>query len=312
MEDIAQTVIEHKTKQIKTYPVNANHASQAGHPCERYLVLLRTHWQERTLPDVGLQFVFDGGNMIERMALRELEDAGFELVEQQRAFSWPELELTGRLDMKLRLDGALIPVEVKGLNHWDFEKLNTMEDFLRSPKPWIRKYPAQLILYMLMAGDSEEGIFYLKDKLNYRPKAITIKLDYDYGEMICRKLERVNKHVKDGTGPDQIDDPDVCARCDFLHICLPEIRRSALETVDDPDLEAKLERYEELKPLKAEYETLDREFKKLFKGRERLMIGNYLITGKEVIRKGYKVPDSTYWQKKIMHLVNPQEEVKDV
>jgi CRISPR/Cas system-associated exonuclease Cas4 (RecB family) len=303
LEDIAQKVIEHKAKGIKNYPHNSNRASEAGHPCERYLVLARTHWNEKPLHDVGLEFIFQGGNMIEKMAFRELEDAGYEIVEQQKPFEWKELELTGRLDAKLRLNGSLIPLEIKGLQPWDAERLNTIEDFFTSKKTWIRKYPAQLMLYMLMDGGSEEGIFYIKNKQNYRPKAIPIILDYEYAEGVCKKLERVNQHVKEGTLPDQVDDPEVCQFCSFLLQCLPDIKRDSLEMIEDPELEEKLIRREELALARTEYERLDKEISKIVKGKEKLMVGDFLITGKETPRKGYMVEDSSYWAKKIVRLV---------
>jgi len=301
LPDLITPVFEAKARKIRNYPAKANRASEAGHPCEKYLVLSRTRWQEKLLHDATTEFIFEGGRLIEDMAIRELQDAGFQIIEQQRAFEWPALELTGHLDAKVLHEGYAYPIEIKGLNHQDFEKVNTIDDFLNSSKIWLRKYPAQLTMYMLN-HNSEYGCFYIKDKLTYQPKAIWIELDYDYAEEICQKLERVNAHVKAGTLPAGVDDYDICQNCGFLHICLPEIKGQEMEFVDDPEFEQKLLRREELAPLKAEFEALDKEIKKVLDGKEKLCVGDFMITGKLVSRKGYTVSDLTYWQYKITRL----------
>ena len=301
MIDIAAAVISEKEKKIKSWPVNANHASQAGHPCTKYLVLYRTHSQDRPMHEVGLQFIFDRGNAIEPIALREIEDAGFRVVEQQRPYEWKELQLTGRIDAKISVNGGLYPLEVKALSPYDFPKLNGVEDFMASGKIWLMKYPAQLMLYMLMEG-IDQGVFYIKNGLNWWPKCIWVDLDYDYADGVVRRLEAVNKHVAEGTQPEGINDPGLCPDCDFFHICLPEIRREALAIEDDPELEAQIERWEELKSANAEYKKLDDLLKKKLEGKERAVIGNYLIMGKYTDRKGYTVESSTYWRKTIKRL----------
>lgn len=305
LPDLAAAVLESKRRKIRNYPQRWNRASEVGHPCERYLVLCRTNWQDRLLHGPELEFIFDGGRMIEDMAIRELQDAGFQIIEQQRAFEWPALELTGHLDAKVVWEGRAYPLEIKGLNHQDAERLNTLRDFLESPKPWIRKYPAQLTMYLLNTN-SELGAFYIKDKLTFVPKVVWVELDYDYAEELCKKLERVNTHVKSGTRPDPCDDPEVCRTCAFLHICLPEVKATAIEMPDDEELEAKLLRREELTAAKAEYEALDREIKKALEGKERAIVGDFLVTGKWVERKGYTVEPSRYWQSKIARLVPEQ------
>jgi len=301
LEDIAQTVLDHKASKARNYPQHVNRASECGNPCERALVLARTRWEERALPDPVLMCIFAGGNMIEDMAIRELQDAGIEVIEQQRSFTWPEFELSGHIDAMLKVDGQRVPLEIKSINPHDFHKINSVSDMLNG-KPWQRKYPAQLMMYMMMSGESEQGVFYFKNKTTYEPKVIVCDLDYEYAEAVCQKLERVNQHVKDGTLPDQTDDIELCEKCNFLHICLPEIKRDALEFTEDPEMEEKLERWNELKPLVAESKALDRQFKKASEGQEKLIVGDFLITGKEVERKGYTIEDSIYWKKKIVRL----------
>jgi len=91
---IVEQVYASKEKGIKQYPVNSNRASDLGIPCVRYHVLNRTRWQEKSLHSASLQLTFDIGNVMEDAILRDIQDAGFQVVEQQRAFSWPEYQIT--------------------------------------------------------------------------------------------------------------------------------------------------------------------------------------------------------------------------
>lgn len=301
MINFLNKVIETKEKRIKNYPCKSNRASQCGHPCERYLVLSRTRWQEKTLHDVTLEFIFEGGRLIEDMALQEIREAGITVIEQQSAFEWKDIELTGHLDAKIVLNGKAIPLEIKGYSHYRFEKLNNVTDFFNSKKHYIQMVPAQLMMYMLNT-ESETGVLYLKDKLTYRPKIIPVDLDYDYCEKIVQKLERVNKHVKENTLPDPVDNYELCQDCGFIHICLPELKAEAIEITDDPDFEEKLNRWEELKPDIKEYSQLDRYIKEKIKGNEKIIVGDFLITGKWIERKGYEIKPSKYWKSRIVNL----------
>ena len=105
---IVEKIIESKERKIKQHPVNSNRASDLGIPCVRYHVLNRTRWQEKSLHDVGLQFVFDMGNDIEEIVFKELAEAGIKVIEQQRSFEWKEYGITGHVDGKILTDNARI------------------------------------------------------------------------------------------------------------------------------------------------------------------------------------------------------------
>ena len=301
LPDIAEAVIRRKEKEIKVYPVHSNHASEAGHECERYLYYQRTAWDKKDPHDVTMQFIFDGGNDIERQAIRELQDAGFNVVEQQRAFYWPDLEVTGRIDARIQINGNLVPLEVKGLNHREWTNLNSIDDMLNSNAPWVRRYPAQLLLYQMMSGE-EYGIFYIKSKSTYVPKVIWCRLyDYlDYTEQVLKKLERVNKAVKTGQIPDRIPfDEKICFDCPYFTLCQPDAKLAeGAEILVDPELQEALERREQLKEYKKEYEEVDKYVKQRLKGVKRAIIGNFVIEGKEVtgIRKPSPGGPYSYWK----------------
>jgi len=304
LPDIVGAVYEAKRRKIRNYPAKSNRASECGHPCERFLVLSRTRWQEKVLHGPDLEFIFEEGRMIEDAAMADLREAGFEVIEQQRQFEWAALQLTGHLDAKIRVPdtGQVFPVEVKGLAHHTWAATETIQDMHNSTRPWMQKYPAQLTMYLLNAGH-ERGLFYLKSKANFRPKVLWVDLDYAYAETICKRLERVNAHVAAGTLPDPIDEPDVCEDCGFLAVCLPEVRGRALEIADNPRLIELLARRDALAAARTEFESVDKEIKDAVRDREKVLIGDWLITGKEVRRRGYTVADSAYWQSKIVRLV---------
>jgi len=73
-----------------------------------------------------------------------------------------------------------------------------------------------------------------------------------------------------------------------------------IEIIDEISIEEAIKRTEELKPLISEYNRLDKQWKKALEGKEKVAIGDYLVVGKWIERKGYTVEDSKYWQSKII------------
>jgi len=305
--DVAAQVLDNKAKKIKVWPVHQNRASEAGHPCERYLYYQRTAWEQRVPHAARLQFIFDGGNYIEHMALDELREAGFRVVEMQRPFRWKEFQLTGHIDARLQIDGALVPLEIKGYNHRDWVKLNDISDFLNSKQPWHKTAVSQLLLYMMMA-EEEWGLFYLKSKATFEPKSIWVNLyeHLEYTEAILQKLTRVNEAVARGEPPAPIEyDDKICSDCGYFHLCKPDVRVAAgAELINDEELLHALERREALKPLAQEYKEVDDYVKKAVKGIEKAVIGNYLITGKLVSGERKPSPGGhfEYWRTDIKPL----------
>jgi CRISPR/Cas system-associated exonuclease Cas4 (RecB family) len=301
--DTISPVYDALKKEITVYACHSNWASEIGNPCELYLVYLRTRWEERLLTDVKAHMrMRQGKKVFEKIAADYLEMAGFEIIEQSRPFSWRKYNITGKLDFKIfnPIDKKIYPVEVKGISPFDFDKINCIEDMLLSKKSWFKKYPAQLTSYLLMDGKTEFGLFYIINKLSYEPKQIWMQLNYTYGEELILKAERINNYVKNEAFPIGINDPDICQYCGFLHICLPEMIGKEIEIIDEVTIEETIKRCEELKPMVSEYNKLDKQWKKALEGKEKVMIGEYLITGKWIERKGYTVEDSRYWQSKIL------------
>ena len=303
---IVEKIYEQVARRIKQYPVHSNRASDLGVPCVRYHVLNRTRWQEKALHDVGLEMIFRMGNEIEKMVLRELDEAGITVIEQQRAFEWKEYQITGHVDGLVKLDDGLWPLEIKSCSPFVFKAINSVKDLTHGKYGYLRKYPAQITLYCLMSNQ-EKGVVLFKEKTSGQLKEVWIPLDYDLGEELLQRAEAINAHVAAGTLPEPINDDLWCDNCPFAHICLPEHTGKEIE-IDTGELATMLDRLEELKPAAKEYDEIDEQVKKITKGREKILAGNWFITGKYCDRRIYDVPVdvktqyekiTTYWKPKI-------------
>jgi len=164
MIDLVSILDQEARKRIKLYPHRSNRASEAGHPCIRFLVLSRLKPELKELHDLGLQRIFDEGNLHERAVLREIEDAGLEVVEQQRPFEWKKFQLTGRIDAQINVNGSMVPLEIKSCSPNIFRAIRDLDpkEFITSKYSWVRRYPAQIMCYCLMA-EKEAGIILFKN-----------------------------------------------------------------------------------------------------------------------------------------------------
>jgi CRISPR/Cas system-associated exonuclease Cas4 (RecB family) len=300
---LVERILDHKAASITQYPVHTNRASNLGHPCTRYLVFERTKWEEKTLHGPGLQMVFDLGNDIEDRVMKDLRDAGVSVIEQQRSFSWREHQITGHIDAKVMIDGTVYPIEVKSMSPFAFEKVNEVQDMHNSKYHYMRSYPAQMTLYLLM-DNKDVGFFLLKNKVSGAMKEIRVDLDYDLGESLLKKADTINAHVASNTVPGPIEwDDNICSECGYLHICTPDRIGKEIQMVDDAELEAMLSRRESLLAAHKEYESIDRELKDAVKERDKLLVGNWLITGKWQERGEYSVKATKFWVPKFAKVI---------
>jgi len=310
-EEIVEKIKEGKRKKIRVNPQHVVRASEIGHPCERYLVYSITHWQDRKPHTAEVQFIFEGGNAIEDLAIKDFEDGGFKVYrpEPDRAIMEAVPKITGHLDVRVDFgDGTVYTGEIKGLQIYDWQTLHTIQDFHNSKKPWIRKYPGQLMTYMYIKNE-EWGFFYIKSIPRFQPKYIWVKLDYDYMEELLKKTERVNEHVKNQSLPEPISDITMCEYCQFKHICLPTTMREGMKFVDDAELLELLDRWHQLKGSQKEYAAVDRKLKEMIKEQSQLMIGDYIVTGNWIDRKEIQAqPASKYWKSKIINLSETEDE----
>ena len=287
---LIEKVLETKQAAIKQFPVHTNRASQLGHPCERYLVYERTRWDEKTLHDVSLQLVFDLGNVLEEIVLNDLKDAGFKIIEQQRPFFYSDFNISGHIDAKVQIDSKAIPLEIKSTSPFVFNAVNSVDDMKKSKYVYMQKYPAQLNIYMLMSN-IDRGVFIFKNKSTGAMKEIWCELDWELADSLCKKAQRINEHVVNGTLPEPVDNDAICEGCEYVHICLPERAGKEMKIIDDTDFETLLDRYDELKKIMKEYDELDREIKARLDGVEKLTVGHWFIERKLRKTTRYELPD---------------------
>ena len=302
--EINERIFKAKADKIKVYPCNNLRASNLGFPCERYLFLLIKHWDEQKPHDVGLQNIFDLGNTLEEHTINNIKEAGYEVITPTER-SWKiDVKggiISGREDIRIKDEnGELIPVEIKGLSPFEFEKLNTVDDFLKSKKPYIRGYPAQLFVYMLKFG-KEKGFFAITNKLTGETKFIEVPLDYDYGEEMLSKAERIYAALKSDTIPEACEDISVCENCSLAHVC-GECRRAPADFESDDELDELINKKQELSEAKKEYEEIDKEIKMKIGEREKVITENYLIERKALTKKAFTVPESTTYRIMIKRL----------
>ena len=303
-EQINAKLFKAKADKIQIYPCNNLRASNLGHPCERYLYLLIKHWDEQKPHDVGLQSIFDLGNAIEEYTINNIKEAGFEVV-TPTVRSWKiDVKggiITGREDIRIKDEnGELLPVEIKGISPYEFDKLNTVDDFLKSKRAYIRGYPAQLFIYMLRFG-KEKGFFSFPNKLTGETKFVEVPRDYDFGEQMLSKAERVYAALEANEAPEPCDDISVCEKCSLAHIC-GQVRRVPTDVDLDEDLDDLIEMKQELAEAKKEYERVDAEIKKKIGEREKVITGQYLIERKPFVKKAFTVPESVQYRVTIKRL----------
>lgn len=303
-EQMNAKLFKAKADKITIYPCNNLRASNLGHPCERYLYLLIKHWEEQKPHDVGLQNIFDLGNSLEEHTIKNIKEAGFEVV-TPTVRSWKvDVKggiITGREDIRIKDEnGELIPVEIKGISPFEFDKLNSVDDFLKSKKAYIQGYPAQLFIYMLAFG-KEVGFFALTNKLTGETKFIEVPLDYDYGEKMLSKAERIYAALEAETAPDACDDVSLCENCSLAHIC-GQVKRVPADVDLDDELDELINKKQELAAAKKEYEEIDKQIKAKVGEREKVITGEYLIERKSFVKKAFTVPESTQYRISIKRL----------
>jgi hypothetical protein len=302
---IADAIREYIAGERYSSPAQSNRASELGHPCTRYLCYLRR--EKKPLVDVGLQEVFREGNDQEIAVRRLLEDAGFVFTRSQQAFNWPDLQLSGHIDGMLGYHRrptwwptgqAEVPCEIKTCSPWIFQGLDTVDDLTNGKQLWLRKWPDQMQVYLLLT-DQPVGVIVLKDKTAARVKDLWIDLDWDRASELVRKAEEVNAHLSRQTYPDRTEG-DHCAKCDFVALCHPAIlNRDGAALLSDPEIEEMLARRESLADAAREYEALGKQIQgKVPEGLEQALVGDWLITGKWIERKERTTPASRYWVRK--------------
>lgn len=261
-------------------------------PCERRMTL------EMTAPDQLPPFPpqvlarFRRGDDRERDLLSDLARIGrdsepaFRLVGQQERFELKDRKgrtaIVGKVDTQIEVAGTKLkaPLEVKAWSPALVDRIETFEDLFESP--WTRSGGYQLLSYLY--GSNQPFGFLLLDRAGL-PLPLPVELDahLDRMEDFLSKAERAIDHQRAGTLPDfLVGDAVECQRCPFYgSVCNHPLAAAGAVVLSDPELEADLERREQLiKAGAKEFDALDARIKKQLRGIEQGIAGAFHIQGK--------------------------------
>jgi len=299
----------HINDRIRVYRSKSNRASEIGHPCIRKLVYGRLIGDLRKPYEFTLQTIFDEGRLHESAVKRLLSELGFEVLAAEQGFEDKEHDISGHIDGLVLWEGNQMPIEIKTMNQFTWEKVDSVSDMLTASNVWVRGYPHQMNTYMHLTGTGP-GLFVLKNKQTGGLKFIEMEPDAAMFDADIQKATEVNGWMARlditlglegilARGPDELppctDQGEHCVRCDYRGwACFPEgTIGTAVEFLDDMELLEALDRREELKPLVAEYKRIDAAVKAAAKGRdaEQVIVGQFHIRKSMYQQTIYEVPD---------------------
>jgi CRISPR/Cas system-associated exonuclease Cas4 (RecB family) len=301
---------------IKPKPRKSIWASQFSE-CERQMAYEFLHWEEKKLHDWKLEALFEAGREEELAFKAQLSDLGrrshpqFELVEDGAPLSKDLSEkygIHGALDTRIKWGGKRIPVEMKLMSQFIFDKIDgiqldnpeeiTMELIERGINsmkrfPWTYKYLKQGQIYQL--GTNEEVLIFALTDGRGAWKFVIQQLDYSFAESLLKTAERVKAAVESKTLPERIAfDPDICGRCAFAHLCIPDIKADPrVKLVDNKEMGELLTRREALQEKKSEFDKIDKKIKAFFSDVKEgvFTIGDFVVVRKGTPTTKYDIPD---------------------
>jgi len=277
---------------------DTNRASDLGVDCDTYHALCRLKGELKPKLTPDKKQLFRTGNIVEIPNLTFLNQAGLPIQPAAQYYRWNKYKISGRTDgvAWLKIDGKKIeiPAEHKACSPNIFRSIVQHKtqniSLTKSKYHWVRKYPAQLMIYMLQKG-VEYGLWIFYDKVSGRFLFWVMNLDYDYAEELLKRAERANKNAEKGIIPEP-KYKDICTSCDFaLTYCFPDKDfGEGFDIISDEDLVEKLQRREELKTAAEEYQAIDKEIKKMFRGKN-AVVGDFLIESKKYETTYYNIPN---------------------
>lgn len=265
-----------------------NNASDIGFECDTYHVLCRLKGKLRPKISVDLEKLFRVGREWERPNIRWLQDAEIKVRETtDKRFEWEKYNIVGYMDADIIIPEIgpkiKIPLEHKTVSPNGFRAIKKCKEdgisLTQAKQTWVRKYPGQLMTYMLFK-EVDIGAWFFFEKASGDFLWWLIALDYDYAESLLKKAERCEKNVAKGFIP-EIETKEICSMCDFAKTyCYPDKDYGpGFAFLSDKEAEERLERREALKAGRSEYNELDKLLKGHFRG-QNVVVGNFKIETK--------------------------------
>lgn len=288
---------EELTRQLNTYIESGirnnisrghNNASDIGCECDTYQALCRLKGELKPRISVDLAKIFRIGREWERPNIRWLQDAEIKVRETtDKRFEWKKYNIVGYMDADIvvpAMDPAIkIPLEHKTVSPNGFRAIKKCKEdggsLTQIKQIWVRKYPGQLMTYMLFK-EVEVGAWFFFEKASGDFLWWFTALDYDYAETLIKRAETCEENVAKDNIP-KCQTKEICNMCDFAKTyCYPDKDYGpGFAFLSDKEAEEKLERRETLKAGRAEYNELDKQLKGHFRG-ENVVVGNFKIETK--------------------------------
>lgn len=294
---------EHLGKKIKPKPRKSIWASQIP-DCERQGVYEFLNWKDKKLHDWKLEALFEAGRNSEDNYKAQLRELKMELVEDGVSIGDDMVKkygVHGYLDTRIKWEGKRVPVEMKMMSPMIFDKMRDGVEGIEAMKRffWTRKYIRQGLVYLL--GTNEEVLMFALTNGRGDWKFPILELDYEVAGEILNKVERINKAVEKKELPERVPfDNELCGRCAFQHICIPDINADPrVRFVDNHLMADILERRAWLEENAKEFAKLDKKLKGSGKQagmldgieNEVLTVGNFVITRTTKPTPKYEVPE---------------------
>lgn len=293
-----------KRSRVRVPNTLTTRASSIGEPCERRLFYARTASELAVPHRPELQAVFDLGKELESFVLAELRAMGCEIVQRERDYLDRALELSAHTDAKIRMPGwpRALTAEVKGLNPYTAESIETIEDIRSSKQRWVRKYYDQLQTYLFF-DEAPAGLFVLLNKVSGQIGFVDCPRDEVRIQELRAKAVRIRDAVRANEPPPRLES-DECARCPFQHVCLPDRAFGpGVQIIDSEEAQQLIGLRLDLADAKRDFEAADRALKKLLPETDaEILVGDFVVTGKWVERDGYTVKPTRYLQRSYTRL----------
>jgi hypothetical protein len=259
----------------------SNRASEIGHPCLRYHLANRLLGHLKPPISEGLRGIFARGSAFEDWALGQLKAGTLPMMQGWRVLSYQSevydhaLDLSGHPDFLLSCDNATMLVDTKSMTGGA-----RMDSWERIPARFRGKYRAQLEVYMRLAAVDLAGLL-IGDALSWTQcHLVACQPDDDLWAEILQRCERLRELTEAfrGVAAEALLGPDGirsiegeplgsphCKGCIWRDTIGCSWQADGVAMLSDPDLQAMLDRMQELRAFVKEHEALDEAVKAALK-----------------------------------------------
>ena len=299
----------------KTSPCQVNRISALDDPCLRRLYYMRAAWDKAAPVSDGLQGAFETGTLLEPIIEGIAREVGAVSVPQWRIVGsqmptndalLKKYQISGTIDglLQTKDNGSWSTAGVVDIKTCSANIYPAMTDYASLARyPWTAKYRGQLQLYSFAHNLEKCFILFVSKGNLYEMKFVEFDVDMDYCEKLLQKAQAVNTAIDMGVPPAGVNDAEVCPDCPWYSFCAPDLTLGA-ETIisDSKELQAVLDRLEEMRGVGKEISTLESRRDELLVKGQNTICGGWLVTWKRSVihRKATEASETEQWRKTII------------